>query len=284
MQVFFGATTGLTTTRVFTFESNQVGALFGASVSTAGDVNCDGRDDVIVGAPQYDHGEIDEGAAFVFYGATDGISTTYTILDSDQTGAEFGTAVSTAGDVNGDGGDDVIVGAPLYDDALVDVGAAFVFFGSPSGVQTAPFRVITGPATGTQFGAAVGSAGDINRDGYDEVIVGAPSYTGDQSLEGAAFVYLGSASGLSVSPIWHGEGNKADTRFGFAVGSAGDVTGDQRVDLIVGAPQYRNNTDIRGRAFVYFGTGNVTNLDHYIYIPLVLRSAVNVSQYGGYDE
>jgi hypothetical protein len=285
VQVFFGATTGLTTTRVFTFESNQVGALLGTAVSAAGDVNCDGWDDVIVGAPQYDHDEIKEGAALVFYGATDGISTTYTILDSNQAEAEFGAAVSAAGDVNGDGCDDVIVGAPQADSVLEDVGAAYVFFGSPSGVQTTPSRVIAGQSTGTQFGAAVGAAGDVNGDGYDDVIVGAPYYIGDQNIEGAVFVYLGSASGLTTGAAWRGEGDKNDTAFGFAVASAGDVTGDHYVDLIIGAPLYKHDDkEIHGRAFVYLGTGNVTNPDYYIYIPIVLRSAVSVSYDGGYNE
>ena len=196
--VFFGATSGLTTTNGWAFESNQAIALFGTSVSAAGDVNCDGWDDIIVGAPQYDNGETDEGAAFVFYGATGGISTTYTILESDQAEAEFGTSVSAAGDVNNDGCDDVIVGAPRYDGVEENEGAAFIFLGSSDGVNTTPQRVIVSGAPGSRFGASVGIVGDANSDGYDDVIVGAPFYVGDQSVEGAAYVYLGSASGVGV--------------------------------------------------------------------------------------
>lgn len=233
--VYFGASSGLTTTNGWAFESAQAVARLGTSVSAAGDVNCDGWDDVIVGAPQYDNGETDEGAAFIFYGATGGISTTYTVLDSNQAEAEFGTSVSAAGDVNNDGCDDVIAGAPLYDGAEANEGAA------------------------------VGAAGDVNRDGHDDVLVGAPFYTGDQNAEGAAFVYLGATSGIGASAAWHGEGDKSETAFGHAVGIAGDVNNDQRVDLIIGAPQYRNQTDIRGRAFVYTGSGTLAVLDKFVY-------------------
>ncbi len=95
-------------------------AYFGDSVGTAGDVNGDGYADVIVGAPNYDNGETDEGAAFIWYGARLGLSRAATgqrRLDRRRRpgGALFGTAVNIAGDVNGDGYSDVMVGAPAYD-------------------------------------------------------------------------------------------------------------------------------------------------------------------------
>ena len=111
----------------------------GCSVSGAGDVNGDGYADVIVGAPCYDAGETDEGAAFVFLGSASGITGTdpsnaHATLQSNQASALMGASVSGAGDVNGDGYADVIVGAYRYDAGETDEGAAFVFLGSASGI------------------------------------------------------------------------------------------------------------------------------------------------------
>ncbi|MBU0705016.1 MAG: integrin alpha, partial [Chloroflexi bacterium] len=101
-------------------------------------------------------------------------------------GSELGYSVGTAGDVNGDGYDDVIVGAPLYIDNVERVGAAFVFYGSDTGLSTTPALTITGGQKGSRFGASVGAAGDVNGDGYADVIVGAPEY--GQPAVGRAYV------------------------------------------------------------------------------------------------
>jgi hypothetical protein len=127
-------------------ESNQQLARFGVSVAPAGDVNGDGYGDVIVGAPEYDAGQTDEGAAFVFLGSASGIASAgaedaATQLESNRAivpgaflGPYFGSSVASAGDVNGDGYSDVIVGAVRYDAVLADEGAAFVFLGSAAGI------------------------------------------------------------------------------------------------------------------------------------------------------
>jgi hypothetical protein len=274
--VFFGASGGLTTTRVFTADSNQANALFGFSVGTAGDVNGDGYDDVLVGAPGYNiSGTLNAGATFIFFGAADGISTTHAAIYGDQSDARYGHAVSTAGDVNNDDYSDIVVGAPFYDrDSVVSAGAAFVYLGSPTGVITPPNRQFYGNGIGAQLGAAVGAVGDANNDGYADVIIGAPHAAYGQDDEGAAFIYLGSPSGISINLIWRGEGNKNEATFGFAVGSAGNVDGDSFVDIIIGAPDYKTETYKRGRAFVYRGTGeDVIVYNYNVYLPLVLRAS-----------
>src|SRR6185369_16594557 len=114
----------------FTFTSNQADALLGNAVAPAGDVDGDGFSDVIVGAPDYDFGQPDEGRAWVFRGAPGGTTAfgAWT-AESNQASAVFGIAVGPCGDVNGDGYSDVIVGADHYDDAHVDEGRAFVYLG-----------------------------------------------------------------------------------------------------------------------------------------------------------
>ncbi len=272
--VFLGAADGLTVTRGFTLAINQSNAQFGFAASHAGDINNDGYADIVIGAPGYDiSGTLDVGAVFVYYGAVDGIRAAYTALYGNQNGSRFGAAVSGAGDVNNDGYADIIVGAQYYSHTTTNEGAAFVYLGSPTGVITVPQRMLVGGQLAALFGAAVGAAGDVNKDGYADVVIGASRYTNDQKDEGAAFVYLGSPAGVGAQPVWRGEGDKSETLFGFAVGMAGDVNGDGHVDLVVGAPDYKTQEqNKRGRAFVYHGTGDVSGYNS-IYLPLVLRAS-----------
>ncbi len=245
-------------------DSNQGGAQLGASVASAGDVNGDGYADVIVGAPLYDAGQTDEGAAFVFHGGPAGISVgnptnTPTTLHSNQPSAQFGASVASAGDVNGDGYSDVIVGAPLYDDPNTDEGAALVFLGSASGVANGSpidaYARFESDQTGAQLGTSVASAGDVNGDGRSDVIVGTPSYDGAVTDEGAAFVFLSEPSGLaSGSPSSASatiRSNNGNAQLGASVASAGDVNGDGYGDVIVGAPGFASGS---GRAAIFRGS------------------------------
>jgi hypothetical protein len=256
--VFLGSETGPSPVPAWTVESNFVGTWFGYSVTSAGDVNGDGYADVIVGAPLYDNGEIDEGRAFVFLGSVDGLSVTPAwTAEIDQNDARFGSSVASAGDVNGDGIGDVIVGAPQFDNVQnKDGGRAFVFFGSPAGLSSAPDWSDGSGLLSSAYGASVAAAGDVNHDGYGDIIVGAPLFdTGGFVDEGRVFVYFGSASGPSIDPSWVADGNKILARFGQSVASAGDVNGDGFADIIIGAPSYDS-----GRAFAYHGSATGPSL------------------------
>jgi len=256
----------LTGTADAQLESNQTNAQLGASVASAGDVNGDGYADVIVGAPFYDAGQPDEGAAFVFLGGASGIASAnpstvgVAQLESNQLNALFGTSVAAAGDVNGDGYADIIVGANLYDAGQTNEGAAFVFLGSASGIAsgnplTAAAR-LEGNAASAQLGFSVAGAGDVNGDGYADVIVGAPTYVG----EGAAFVFLGSASGIANGNPFTAAtqlvSNQASVQLGWSVAGAGDVNGDGYSDVIVGAPLYDDFPADEGAAFVFLGSAS----------------------------
>jgi hypothetical protein len=268
--VFYGSASGPASLPDLILTGSQPGATFGYSVAAAGDVDHNGYADVLVGAPQYANGEEEEGAAFLFYGSPAGlVATPGWSFEGDQPGAEFGTSVASAGDVNGDGFPDVIIGAQLYDGALPDVGAVFVFLGSAQGLNSTPHQILEGDRANTSFGFSVAPLGDVDGDGHDDVAVGAPLFSDDQSAEGAVFVFVGSSAGLGATPAWRGCGDKADTRFGHIVSSAGDVDGNGVQDLTVGAPDYRHNTDILGRAYLY--QISVQEVPFRLYVPVVLN-------------
>jgi hypothetical protein len=251
----------------------------GISVAGAGDVNRDGFADVIVGAHTLDAGESDEGAAFVFLGSASGIAdatpaTANSRFEGNQVEAWMGVSVDGAGDVNGDGYDDVIVGARRYDAGEADEGVAFVFYGSASGIvdgtpATARTR-LAGDQAGAWMGHSVSGAGDVNGDGYDDVLVGASHYdTGASFLgqlrrvlkrtsnEGAAFLFLGSGSGIADAGSSGAHGvfvnDQVRANMGYGAAGAGDVNGDGYDDVIVGAYQYDCGQKNEGAAFVFLG-------------------------------
>ncbi len=268
--VFPGSPTGVAdgtpATAAASIEADQTGAHLGQSVAGAGDVNGDGYADVIVGAVDFDAGQANEGAAFVFLGSALGIpsggpAAAAARLESDQIGSDFGLSVAGAGDVNGDGYADVIVGARFFDDGQGDEGAAFVFRGGAAGVQdgspaTAFAAVQSDQATGF-LGEAVAGAGDVNGDGFADVIVGAPSFDAGEVGEGAAFVYLGSAAGLDdgdpTTAATVVQGDQAGAALGATVALAGDVNGDGFSDIAVGAPSFDAGEPDEGSVFVFHG-------------------------------
>jgi len=253
--VFHGTGAGLAGSPSWTAESNQAMAGFGGSVACAGDVNGDGYSDVIVGASDYDNGESNEGRAYIYLGSTTGLATAPArTLEGNQIDGNFGWSVATAGDVNGDNYSDVIVGASLYDNGQADEGRAFVYLGSSSGVASSAAWTREGQQDGARFGHAVGAAGDVNADGYSDVIVSAHWYNNDLTDEGRAFVYHGSSTGLSLAASWIGEGDQTAAQYGSSVSTAGDVNGDGYADIMVGAWRYNNGQGDEGRAYVYLGS------------------------------
>jgi FG-GAP repeat len=262
--VYYGSPTGPSATPDWTAYGPQPVDWFGRRVHTAGDVNGDGYDDVIVGSPHYDGAEYDNGAAYVFYGSATGLSATpdWSAV-GDEPGALFGRDGKTAGDVNGDGYDDVIVGAHMYRNGQVQEGRAFGYYGGANGLAVNPSWFAEGNQSGAWFGRSVATAGDVNADGYDDVVVGAPTYDNGQQDEGQAYLFLGSATGLSPTASWITEGNQKQAWYGRAVASAGDVNGDGYADLIIGAPNYDPGQVDGGKVFVYLGspTGPATAPD-----------------------
>ncbi len=241
--LFLGTVNGLSVLPDWWAEGDKIGAALGVSVAGAGDVNGDGYDDILIGASRYKDDFTDEGAAFLWFGSPLEM-TPGTPANADwsafggQEGAFFGICVAAAGDVNGDGYGDAIVGAPLYSHGETEEGAAVVFHGSASGLE--PFASWQDESNQTEalFGLSVASAGDVNGDGYSDILVGAPSYDASGPDNGLALCYLGSAAGVQTTPDWSKHGSDAADQLGWAVASAGDIDGDGYSDVLTGAPGY----------------------------------------------
>ncbi|CAN5579083.1 hypothetical protein BH10BAC5_BH10BAC5_20270 [soil metagenome] len=221
---------------------------FGISVSSAGDVNGDGYSDIIVGAYTYSSST---GRAYIYLGTSSGINTTpAATLTGEAANNYFGISVSGAGDVNGDGFSDVIVGANGYS---TSTGRAYLYHGNSTGINTTPATILTGAAVSNYFGYSVSNAGDMNNDGYSDIIVGAYGYS---SSTGRAYIYIGTSSGLNSTPAATITGEGISNNFGISVSGAGDVNGDDYSDIIVGASGYSSST---GRAYLYLGTPYTVN-------------------------
>jgi len=223
----------------------------------AGDVNGDGYADVMIGLPYREVGGFAiRGLVYVFHGGPGGLPAvpTDSLVAPDAVAQQFfGNSLAPAGDVNGDGYADVIVGAPLHPHlALTTRGSAYVYHGGPSGLSTTPATTLEGNLQNSNFGLAV-SGGDVNADGFSDVIVGAPNESNPLATSGAVWLFRGAASGVSAVPDTVIRGTVAGMQFGSALAFVGDVDGDVFGDFVAGAPGAANG----GRAVIFYGTNGV---------------------------
>jgi hypothetical protein len=274
----------------------------GYSVSGAGDVNGDGFDDVIIGAPVSTSTLVawGLGTAYVILGTASGFTTvldmasftsgnsTGYIIQGGLAGDALGSCVSGAGDVNGDGFADVLVGAMYADPNGRDkAGVVYVIFGMAGGFGTLDMvnytsgnstgYVIQGAKFGAELGHALSAAGDVNNDTYADVILGSELSPTGKYKGGSAYVILGRATGfatLDLLDFISGDstgfiiaGAEGNDLLGGSVSGAGDMNGDGFDDVIVGARSAGPNSRSRaGAAYVIFGMGTgFTTLDMAIF-------------------
>lgn len=221
---------------------SQAGQYLGASMAT-GDFNGDGFPDLALGSPTYTDGAFKEGAVFVHYGGASGPSPTagWWNAPSDDASAGFGRSIASPGDLNGDGIDDLAVGAPTRNTAatptaLLDTGAVYVYHGSPAGLPAQPTWSIAGKDR-SRLGASL-AGGDINGDGLGDLVMGAPGLT---TGDGAAYAIHGRQGGLAAvtsvdSADWIEIGLENNAGLGACIEVVGDVNDDGIDDVLVGAP------------------------------------------------
>ena len=257
----------------------------GSSVSGAGDVNGDGLIDVIVGAVgDQPNGEY-SGASYVVFGKSDGNKVELAdvelgiggfVINGISEGDRTGISVSNAGDVNGDGLDDLIIGADNDDPNGPNSGASFVVFGKTTGTQVNLSQVVSGAGgfvingenSYDWAGGWVSAAGDINGDGYDDIIVNAKGFDSSSRYYGSSYVIYGKADGSSVelSNIRAGNGGFAiigsDNQSGYVsvINGGGDINGDGYLDFVLGAQGGNQNGVYSGTTYVVFGSSIMNNV------------------------
>jgi FG-GAP repeat/FG-GAP-like repeat len=245
----------LLATVISAFNNAQLpGSTVNYSLSPAGDVNGDGFSDVMISIFTNEFGVSKDGIVQLFLGTGSGISTQPAWTSEGQGGTNFGESIAAAGDVNGDGFFDIIVGASRYSNGEENEGGAFVYYGSPNGPSQTPSWVMEGNQANAFFGISVSTAGDVNKDGYTDIIIGSNYYDNGETNEGRIFIYLGSAGGLSKTPYFTAEGDQVNAFFGKSVACAGDINHDGYSDVLIGAPGYDRGQNNEGRAFLYLGT------------------------------
>jgi FG-GAP repeat protein/VCBS repeat protein len=274
VQLFLGSAAGLSASPSWTLDGAQDLGILGNSVAGGGDINRDGYADIIVGEPGY-HGTLEEqGRALVFVGSRHGLRLFGEIV-GEEAGKALGSSVAFAGDVNGDGYDDILVGSLWLDGARTTL-----YMGRPGRLERSPAWTLQGTYS-------CEGIGDVNGDGYDDVgtpgagafygsragLPSTPSWTGPQAtvfsgrgdVNGDGYgdlvlggyvtntvrLFLGSANGLAGIPAWQTSDGTSD--FGTSVSIAGDVNGDGLSDIAVSSPRHQEDGTLAPSVLVYLG-------------------------------
>jgi hypothetical protein len=328
--VFHGSASGIADTSAplanTIIDSNQSGSMFGSSLAAGILGGNDTFPDLVVGAKLYDQGQTDEGAVFVFRGTATGIasgnaSTAVARLESNLAGAFFGTSVAILPRINNDAFGDIAVGAPGFESPMIpdntkiiikagttatenlpntfetDEGVVFIFHGTSAlasfnnATPATASTVLQGNGAGTNVGVSIASAGDVNRDGFTDLVIGAPglelrspdltgaSVEGD---EGNAFVFHGRSGGIPSNTVdlstpltlakaqtWEAtsllpaianttiDANSFQVSMGATVAGIGDLNGDGFDDIEVSAPRFGRPEDgpsYEGRVYGFLGS------------------------------
>ncbi|MEZ5405048.1 MAG: hypothetical protein R3F23_02385 [Verrucomicrobiia bacterium] len=269
--------------------------LSGCALGKAGDINGDGIEDLVVGARQADfNSKIDNGQSYVVFGKKGGLGE---MVELDQlngvngfslsgmvSGDAAGVSVSGAGDFNGDGIDDLVIASIDADpNGKINAGQCYVIFGKTSEFEADLALgslnghngfIINGAAFGDRLGGSVSNAGDVNGDGIDDLVIGAPNADPNGKLyAGKSYVIFGSRDEFpTIFEISSINGNNgfvlnginAGDRAGTSVSGAGDVNGDGIDDLLIGARLAGpNGKNTAGQCYVIFGktTGFTANVE-----------------------
>ncbi len=254
--LYLGSPEGLQTNAVWRHVGGRVDRRFGFSVTPAGDVNHDGLADVLIGAPFAENGtNRNAGSACLFLGAPDGLRAKPSwIWKGPQAQGLAARSLAGLGDVNGDGYPDIAVGVPGQATRAVEVEFVAIFHGNSNGFPAEPSAVLKSDRPRCIFGHTLAAVGDLNRDGFNDLVIGAPEYSKMYPMDGRVSVHLGSTNGLSSEPVWTIEGGQVGAHCGDSICAVGDINGDGCNDFAVGTPGYTGFGIHQGRVDVFFGS------------------------------
>jgi hypothetical protein len=174
--------------------------------------------------------------------------------ESNQADANYGNSVACAGDINGDNFSDIIIGANRYDEGKSNVGKIYVYLGASNGLSMYPDWSYTGNLMDGNLGISVAAAGDINGDGFGEIIIGSFN-SNPQNPAGSAFVFSGSARGMTNQLVEISINNNPQVQVGQSVSTAGDINGDGYADIVAGVIWDKSNQG-PGKAMLIQGSSN----------------------------
>ena len=268
----------------FEIDGEAAGDRSGRAVSAAGDINGDGFADILIGAIGRDVNGAYAGATYMVFGRGNGFEGNLDLstlngsngfeINGEAASDVSGSAVSAAGDVNGDGFGDILIGAYARDVNGGNAGATYVVFGRGNGFDAnldlstlngSNGFEINGEAANDRSGFAVSAAGDVNGDGFADILIGAYGRDVNEAEAGATYVVFGHGNGLDAnldlstlngSNGFEINGEAANDQSGFAVSAAGDVNGDGFADILIGAYRRDVNGASAGATYVVFGRGS----------------------------
>ena len=214
------------------------------SIANAGDINNDNCDDLIVSSTRFNNYT---GRVLIFLGGNPMDAEYDFVLDGNKNYSGFGSSVSTAGDLNGDGISDFLVGSSVNYNLQIDTSKVFLYFGG-SDLDTIPDLIYYSPYIEDSFGSSIASAGDINNDGFDDILI---SYKG---FSDKVYVYMGSEF-VQDSIAFILQNNQIQSKFGSSMCGDNDFNLDGYSDIVIGAPKFDplGGGSQLGRVYIYLG-------------------------------
>lgn len=260
----------------------------GHCVAGVSDLDNDGFDDIAIGARYNDRAGADRGAVWLVFGSEPPFGSRQIILTGEPNGPDaFGHALAS-GDYNGDGYPDLIVAAPfdvVRTPADYDLGRVYIFFGGP-GMDTTADIVLEAEDFNHEFGWAVACAGDLNNDGYDDLVIGARYYgTWRDAQRGKAYIFFGGSSMDAVADV-ELTGEDSYCWLGYSVAGVGDVNGDGFDDVLIGSPYFPGGgarNPAFGRVYLLFGGNSMDNVPDVVFDGAADHDQFGWSVDGGMD-